>query len=156
MKRLLYPVIFAIVFVADRLTKLWALNTLFYQSWPVFNGFEFTFSWNRGISWGMFASNNDIGFFILSGVILVTISLFAAYTVYRALHKHCVIPEIMVLAGAVSNLVDRFCYGAVIDFIHVYCPLFDFPVFNVADSAIVLGVFFMMIKTMKESYEVGH
>ena len=50
----------------------------------------------------------------------------------------------MILGGALSNIFDRIYYKAVIDFIDVYLGIHHWPVFNVADSAICLGAFFLI------------
>jgi signal peptidase II len=57
----------------------------------------------------------------------------------------------LVLGGAIGNLIDRLAYGYVIDFLDVYVPSWHWPAFNVADSAITLGVVLMLL----ESFGVG-
>lgn len=57
--------------------------------------------------------------------------------------------EILVFAGAISNLVDRVLYGAVLDFIELYVGRWSWPVFNVADSLIVCGVIGMLFRQWK-------
>jgi signal peptidase II len=58
----------------------------------------------------------------------------------------------LVLGGAVGNLIDRLLYGYVIDFLDVYYQSWHWPAFNIADSAITLGVVLMLA----ESFGFGH
>jgi len=51
----------------------------------------------------------------------------------------------LILGGAIGNLIDRFVHGAVVDFIDVYYQQFHWPAFNVADSAITLGTFLLIV-----------
>ncbi|MGR8941110.1 MAG: signal peptidase II, partial [Gammaproteobacteria bacterium] len=53
----------------------------------------------------------------------------------------------LILGGAVGNLIDRVAYGYVIDFIDVYYQNWHFPAFNIADSAINLGVFLLLAES---------
>ncbi len=83
--------------------------------------------------------------FIISGVLSVWL--------YR-LKKHETLLAIalaLVLGGAIGNLIDRLAYGYVIDFLDVYYQSWHWPAFNVADMAISLGVFLMLL----ESFGVG-
>ena len=53
----------------------------------------------------------------------------------------------LILGGAVGNLIDRVIYGYVIDFLDVYYQAYHWPVFNIADSAITVGVVFMLFES---------
>src|SRR3990167_176843 len=130
-----------VVFVSDRLLKVWALM---YCSERVdvlpFLSCELTF--NRGISWGLFSGVSR--FWIIS-VVMVSVVLFFAYRLYN--YSDSILRglgESLVIAGALGNLADRFYYGAVIDFIVVGYHGWYWPVFNIADSAIVIGVGIMI------------
>jgi signal peptidase II len=54
----------------------------------------------------------------------------------------------LILGGAAGNLTDRIIYGYVIDFLEVYAGNFYWPAFNVADSALTIGIVLLMIKTV--------
>lgn len=56
----------------------------------------------------------------------------------------------LLLGGAIGNFIDRLLFGAVVDFIDVYIFTYNYPIFNVADSALVTGVIMMMIHVFKE------
>ena len=59
----------------------------------------------------------------------------------------------LIFAGAVGNLIDRFSMGYVVDFLDFYWKKSHFPAFNVADSAITVGAFFMIIDMINEARE---
>lgn len=147
MKKLFNLVVFLTVIGVDRLTKYWALKTLSYAALPICYGFNLVLTWNRGISWSMFATDGSAGFWILTSFIILTNALFGTYTLWRAQNGLSVTYEMLVLAGGISNVIDRFYYGAVLDFIEWYVGVWHWPVFNIADSMVVLGVFGIITRT---------
>lgn len=140
MNLLLNTLIFLTIFGADRITKWWALTTLSTTPWNVCYGFNLLISWNRGVSWSMFATDGALGFWLLTAIIMAMVLGCAIYTLYRILNHLPALAEIVVLAGALSNVIDRLWFGAVLDFIELYVGTWHWPVFNIADSMILLGV----------------
>lgn len=143
MKKILSACVYAllalIVVVADRLTKAYALHH--FSTPVVFNkvvSAELIF--NRGISWSMLTFDDQRLFMGVSCLIMAVILMLALYTRKRFCQGQMIIGETLVLAGAVSNLVDRFLYHGVIDFIVLSYGSWTFPVFNVADVCIVIGI----------------
>ena len=59
----------------------------------------------------------------------------------------------LILGGAIGNLIDRLAYGYVIDFLDVYYETWHWPAFNIADSAITVGVVLMLIDSFKPKLE---
>lgn len=139
-----YTVLFSILFVADRLTKFWAINKLYYEDYMVAPFFNLSLSLNRGISWGMLSFDSKKSFLFLSIFIFSIIGVFAFYSIKRFLIGKNIIPEVMILSGAISNFLDRIFYGSVIDFIELHIKKLYWPTFNIADSMIVLGVIIMI------------
>lgn len=134
-----YIILAIAIVLCDRVSKVMALSFL-EQPMPITDFLSFELAINRGVSWGMFHSvRSDIFFFVTMLILAIIVSLFC-YTTVRYLNKQLVYGEIMVLAGACSNLVDRYVYGGVIDFIHFSYQGWSWPIFNIADIAIVLGV----------------
>jgi len=84
--------------------------------------------------------------FLISGAITVWISRLKQQEVLLAVALS------LILGGAVGNLIDRVAYGYVIDFLDVYYQDWHWPAFNVADAAICIGVFLMLL----ESFGIGH
>ena len=123
------------IILLDQLVKLYVQSTMLPgMSFPIIQDvFHITFVLNPGAAFGILA--NQQFFFIGIGIAI----LLAAVYYYPMLKKQDIwirYGAALLLGGAVGNLIDRICYGVVIDF-------FDFriwPVFNVADIAIVVGV----------------
>ncbi len=140
-----YSILFCAGLITDRLTKMIAL-VRFEQDVEIVPFLKFSLSWNRGISWNMFDFKNPLLAKLLAGVILCVIVLFGIYTFTEYCKNRNIFFEVMVLAGAISNFVDRIVYGAVIDFIEIYYRTYSFPTFNIADMLIVSGVCGVLIK----------
>ncbi len=153
MKIFRYAFLFITCLGIDRWTKWLALsNAVDAQIFPILN---FSLMWNRGVSWGLFHGASACGFYILTSfIILVTIAL-AYYAFYHQLYKNkqSIWLETLVLAGAVSNLIDRFIFGGVIDFIQFHLGSWYWPTFNIADILVVGGVIGLFIKNIKREYE---
>jgi lipoprotein signal peptidase len=103
---------------------------------------------NRGFSWSMFHSENTAPFVAVSAVIVGIIGLLAWHTYSRFYAGLSYSWELLVLAGALGNLIDRVLYHGVVDFIVIGYGSFVWPTFNLADMAIVIGVFGMLFKTL--------
>ncbi len=128
----------------DRITKLIFLNLLtFHESIPVIkNVFHFTLVYNTGIAFGLF-KNLGVVFIVIP---VIAVILIAAH-IYMSRHdrtvgKLYIFGFSLILAGALSNLIDRLVYGYVVDFI----DLRIWPVFNIADSAITVGAMIILLK----------
>jgi signal peptidase II len=94
---------------------------------------------NRGMSFGMFNVGDPIVPWIL-GALSIAVAIGLVWWLARA-HRWMVIAGLgLVLGGAIGNLIDRFLYGAVVDFVLFHAGRWQFPAFNLADSAITLGV----------------
>jgi len=127
------------IFIIDRLSKI-SVTTFFNRGPLIFNKyFSLDFAINRGISWGLFSSQNEWGGFVITGAMLVIIMLLAKYTFDRQMLGYNVTGETLILAGAIGNFADRLIYNGVIDFIRISCAGYTFPLFNIADIAITLG-----------------
>ena len=97
------------------------------------------FTWNVGITFGMF--RYSFAWIVLIPVALAVIVALVVWLV-KAEHARVSCAVGAILGGAVGNVIDRMQYGKVVDFLHLHLGAFDpFPyIFNVGDSAIVLGV----------------
>lgn len=134
-----YLALFIGTLLVDRLTKAWAIAKLTQPS--IINSFwSFELVYNRGVSWSLLNFADNTFFFILSvfiGLILIGV---AFYTYIRWMNHYSIVGELLVLSGGISNLIDRFFYPGVIDFIHFSANGWSFPIFNFADVFIVIGV----------------
>jgi len=131
--------VWIVVFVLDRMTKYLAMHYLSVD-YSLTQFLRLHKIFNHGISWGLLHDANPVTYTLLSGAIALLLLMLAGYATIRWLDNRVIIGELLILAGGLSNLFDRVCYGAVIDFILCSWGPWSFPVFNVADIAIVLGV----------------
>jgi len=134
----------AACFLVDRITKAWALAT--YQEPCNINSFlSFHLTYNRGVSFGLLSSENPSLSLLIFCIIACATLCLALYTwkQYKA-HKQ-ITGELLVLVGSFSNMLDRCLYGSVIDFIILTYNQWSFPVFNIADICIVVGVGIMAL-----------
>jgi signal peptidase II len=95
--------------------------------------------WNRGISYGLFQQDSELGRWALLAVMIgaaVGLSVWMARATSRLLGASLG----LIVGGAIGNAIDRVAYGAVFDFVHFHVGSFSWYVFNVADAAIVAGV----------------
>lgn len=140
-----YSLLGTFIFIIDRITKMKAL--LACQDRVVINQWlSFDLAFNRGISWGFFygaSTSLFIGISIIIGIITFAI---AVTGIYRFLAGNAIFGELLVVVGSVSNIIDRFYYKGVIDFIELSWHGYTWPLFNVADMCIVGGIFIMVVE----------
>ena len=136
--------------LADQLSKEWLLRYLTKVGAvvPVIDDFfRLVIVWNRGVSFGLLGGDRALPAWILSAVaIAVCIGLFVwLRRTDRALTGGGIG---LVIGGAIGNVVDRARWGAVFDFADFHVQQWHWPAFNVADSAIVVGVGLMLIDSL--------
>lgn len=141
-------ILIIIFFIIDLVSKLIISNVLsVYESIPVIkNFFNITYVNNTGVAWSMFAGNR---------ILLVIISLFIIISIImyirkKELNKIERISYAMILGGAIGNLVNRLFLGYVIDFLDFNIFGYDYPIFNLADTFIVIGVILLLIGTWRK------
>lgn len=113
-----------------------------YQGIPIFKnigGIEFSIvhTVNSGAAWGML-SEFQLYLLLFRIVLILGIGIFLFFFNQSPI---LAIPFSLIMAGAVGNVLDFFIYGHVIDMFHFVLWGYDYPVFNVADSAISIGIF---------------
>lgn len=128
--------------VLDQATKLWFLYGFdLANSGPVrvLPVLDFVLVWNRGISYGLFQQEGDLGRWLLAAfTVAATIALWVWSA--RAGTRLLALALALVIGGAVGNGIDRIVHGAVVDFVHFHVGTFSWYVFNLADVWIVAGV----------------
>jgi signal peptidase II len=145
-----YGVLFLWAFIADRLTKYWVLNYLT-SPYEITSFLSFEFVMNRGVAWGFFHSEAQTPFVLLSLMIFGVMMLLASFAYNRLNEESLIVGEVLVIAGAFSNIIDRVVYQGVIDFIVFSWGSFAFPAFNIADFCVVLGVAIMFVSVYKNN-----
>jgi signal peptidase II len=137
----------AVLIALDQWTKHLAIEHLVYRERvPVVPGFwDWNLTHNTGAAFSFLANAGgwQHQFFIALAVI---ISALLTYWLYRTERTdwRTALPFALIVAGALGNVIDRVRFGYVVDFIHWYFRGYDWPVFNVADSCIVVGAVLMV------------
>ena len=109
--------------------------------------FRLVIVWNRGVSFGMLGGDRSLPPWLLSGVaIAVCIGLFI--WLRRTDRPFTGWGIGLVMGGAIGNVIDRARWGAVFDFADFHVAQWHWPAFNVADSAIVVGVGLMLLDSL--------
>lgn len=111
-----------------------------------FFGVEFSVvhATNRGAAWGVLADYQDP---LLYARVVFIVGLFA-YLVFFNRTRGLVFPLVLIIAGAFGNIVDYFLYGHVVDMFHCVFWGYDYPVFNIADSSIFVGVSWILLRSV--------
>jgi signal peptidase II len=102
---------------------------------------------NRGAAWGILQGQMWL-FYVITIVVIVAIMFY----LHKAARGKMLlgVSLALMLGGAIGNFIDRVLRKEVVDFIHAYIFNYNFPVFNIADSALVIGVILLMIQMLLE------
>ncbi len=139
--------------ILDQISKLAiAANMQLFQSIQLMPSFNLTYVHNTGAAFSFLSEAGGWQRWFFAGLAII-ISVVIAVWLARLSKQETLlaIALSLVLGGAVGNLIDRLAYGYVIDFLDVYYETWHWPAFNVADSAITLGVILMLA----ESFGLG-
>ena len=137
----------AIVSLAlDQATKLWLLYVFAIGRrgvTQVTSFFDLVLAWNTGISYGWFSDAGPTGQILLVAFKIVAVVVLSVWMV-KAHNRLATLALGLIIGGAIGNAIDRFAYGAVVDFVLLHAEFggktWNWYVFNVADAAIVAGV----------------
>ncbi|GAB6441142.1 MULTISPECIES: signal peptidase II [Bacillus] len=146
---MIYYVIALFVIAIDQISK-WLIvkNMELGMSIPIIdNVLYITSHRNRGAAWGIL-ENKMWFFYIITVVFVVFIVIYMQK--YAKTDKLLGISLGLILGGAIGNFIDRVFRQEVVDFIHVYIFSYNYPVFNIADSALCIGVVLIIIQTLLE------
>lgn len=137
--------IVAITIGVDQLTKYLVVTKMTLgQSIPLIDNFLYITSHrNEGAAWGIL--QGKMMFFYLITLIVVGVVMVWLTRLDFKKDKLLVIALALILGGALGNFIDRVSYQHVVDFIDTYIFGYDFPIFNVADSALCIGVVLMAL-----------
>ncbi|MGP4059738.1 signal peptidase II [Halobacillus sp. H74] len=108
------------------------------------NFFYLTSHRNQGAAWGIL--QGQMWFFYIITVVVIGFVIYYLHQ-YGKESRFIGIALSLILAGAIGNFIDRVFRKEVVDFANTYIFSYNFPIFNVADSALVIGVIFVMIAT---------
>jgi signal peptidase II len=148
------------VFGLDRLTK-WIIEqrVSFFDTYKVIPGFfDIVRSQNRGVAFGLFNESTSewrttlLVLGSMAAVVLVTVMLWNA----RRLDRWSIWGFSLILGGAAGNVFDRMVWGRVTDFLLLYVGEYQWPTFNVADSAIVVGSGLLLIDILRSKRQTAN
>ncbi len=141
-----------VIVVADQITKWWILAEFLDNPRvvPVTDFFNLVLVWNRGVSFGLFASSAQWMPYILAGLAIV-ISVFLVMWLRTAENRVLAAGLGFVLGGAIGNVIDRFVHRAVVDFLDFHAFGYHWPAFNIADSSIFVGVVLILYDGLFEN-----
>lgn len=156
--RMVTGLVAMVALVLDQVSKQWVLTSLL----PCLSGppgpgcavnspfievtgfFNMVVAWNFGVSFSMFYSQHDLMPLVLSVLAIII----CAGLLWWGRHNDKPLLALatgMVVGGAVGNVIDRFRFGAVADFLDFHVAGWHWPAFNVADCCIVVGVCLLLI-----------
>lgn len=139
----------ALLIAADQLIKAWALHSLkAVDTIPLIQGvLHFTYVENRGAAFGILQGKTAI----LSAITGVFLGLMILALLLKIIKKASMVWTFsLIIAGGIGNLIDRVFRGFVIDYIDF--RLINFPVFNLADCCVVIGIFVLLIYQVADEF----
>lgn len=143
-------ILIVLLIVADQVTKaLIAASPEQFGNLEVIHDFFYiTYVKNTGAAWSMLAGQRV--FLSLLAAVAILVMIFYMNKMLKEDNKLSAFALALMIAGAAGNLIDRLMFGYVRDFLNFYIFGYDFPVFNVADICLSVGVFLLIISTIFE------
>jgi signal peptidase II len=140
--------------ILDQASKLAVAGSMqLYESIEIMPFFKLTYVHNTGAAFSFLSEAGGWQRWFFAGLALVISVVIAVWLTRLKKHETLLAVALsLILGGAVGNLIDRLVYGYVIDFLDVYYETWHWPAFNIADSAITLGVMLMLA----ESFGLGN
>jgi signal peptidase II len=150
---LIWLLLSAVIIALDQYTKHLAVMHLKYHvEVPFIDGFwNWTLAHNYGAAFSFLANAGGWQHWFFIGLaFLISMVLAVMLAKMPRSRWHEALPYALVIGGAIGNVIDRFRYGYVIDFIDWYYKDYHWPVFNIADSCIVVGAALLLIFSFKK------
>ena len=149
-----YYIIALFLIGIDQLTKWLVVQSMeIGESIPIIDGFFYLTSHrNQGAAWGILQGQMSF-FYIVTVIVIIGVvyymNKFAKHDKWLALGLS------FILGGAIGNFIDRLFRKEVVDFFDFYIINYNFPIFNIADSALTIGVVFVIIATILDERKKG-
>ncbi|EGQ3690562.1 lipoprotein signal peptidase [Staphylococcus pseudintermedius] len=143
-----------IILIGDQLTKFIIRTQMTLgESFAVVPKFLYITSHrNNGAAWGILSGKMTF-FYIITIIVLIALIVF-----YIKEAKNNMLMQIaisLLFSGALGNFIDRVSSGEVVDFIDTVIFGYDFPIFNIADASLTIGVVFLIIVLLKDQNQKG-
>ena len=141
-----------LVIVVDQVSKIIVLSALGpFQGVSVTPFFKLVVVMNSGISFGLFASESELARYLLVALALI-VSIILMRWLASSTNRFVCAALGMIIGGAFGNVIDRLVHKAVVDFLDFHLYGWHWPAFNVADSAITIGVALFVLASLLERY----
>lgn len=142
------PLIASLVVISDFITKRMILKWVKpYESIDLLPFLNIVHVKNEGAAFGLFTTLGNSIFVIISIVAIIVIIAYLA----RIKGNLEIVSISLILGGAIGNLVDRLTIGKVVDFVDFFVGKWHWPAFNVADSALTVGILLFLLASIRES-----
>ncbi|QXE03381.1 signal peptidase II [Terribacillus sp. DMT04] len=151
---MMYFIIAIIAVIIDQLTKLAVVKNMTEgESIPIIDNFLYLSSHrNRGAAWGMLEGQFWF-FYLVTAIVIVIVSYYIVK--YSKESKLMGASLALVLGGAIGNFIDRLFRKEVVDFVDTRFGDYHYPIFNVADSCLVVGVILIIIAMLLDERKKG-
>ena len=138
-----------VILILDQITKFIVASSMKVgETFEVIPNFlNITSHRNDGAAWGILSGKMSF-FFIITIIILVVLIVFYIKEAKNNLLMQIAIS--LLFAGALGNFIDRVLHGEVVDFVDTYIFGYNFPIFNVADSSLTIGVLLIIIALLTD------
>lgn len=147
--KLKHVIIGIVVLLIDQITKIAAEATLSSDAISVIPGFfRLTYAENTGAAWSMLEGKMWF-FYIITIIALIIMVMF--YRNQKEADELVKVSLVLMMAGTIGNFIDRLCFQHVRDFLDFIIFGYDFPIFNVADMALCIGVFLIIVDVLLEN-----
>ncbi len=142
-----FSIILLTILAIDQLTKWLASIFLIKNSVTIVPHILFlSYAKNTGAAWSIFPNNSTLLGYV--GILIIILIYTSRKHLEIAKQKNQIIYG-LICAGIIGNIIDRLCFGNVIDFIDVRILSFQWPIFNIADAAICIGILLYFLFTFR-------
>ncbi len=139
-----------LIIIIDQLTKIIAKNNLFEGvARPVTSFLNWTLVYNPGAAFSFLSQAGGWQRWFFTGLGLVAAAVMIWLIKKNTQQTIFCLAMSLILSGAIGNVIDRIVYGAVVDFVDVHYLGWHWPAFNIADSAITLGVILLIFDEIR-------
>lgn len=130
-----------LVLIADQLSKIWVIkNFSLGESVSLLPVFNFTYARNYGAAFSFLGDAGGWQRWLFTAIAVVVTAILSVWlSRLKSSQWKLSLALVLIVAGAVGNLIDRSLYGYVVDFLHVFYQDWHYPIFNIADCAITIG-----------------
>jgi signal peptidase II len=140
----------ALILILDQLTKVIAKSSLIEGiSQPVTSFLNWTLVYNPGAAFSFLAQAGGWQRWFFTGIGLIAAAIMIWLIKKNTSQTLFCLAMSLVLSGAIGNVIDRILYGAVVDFVDLHYAGWHWPAFNIADSAITIGVILLILDEIK-------